>query len=96
MVFHPSWGYFAKDYDLEQVAVEIEGKEPKPNQMGKLIQQAKAQNIHVIFTQPQFSTKSAKLLASEISGEVVLIDPLAENWFQNMRQVAEKLRLTVK
>ncbi len=96
MVFHPSWGYFAKDYGLEQVAVEIEGKEPKPNQMGKLIQQAKAQNIHVIFTQPQFSTKSAKLLAGEISGEVVLIDPLAENWFQNMRQVAEKLRLTVK
>jgi zinc transport system substrate-binding protein len=96
MVFHPSWGYFAKDYGLEQVAVEIEGKEPKPNQMGKLIQQAKAQNIHVIFAQPQFSTKSAKLLAGEISGEVVLIDPLAENWFQNMRQVAEKLRLTVK
>ena len=96
MVFHPSWGYFAKDYGLEQVAVEIEGKEPKPNQMGKLIQQAKAQNIHVIFAQPQFSTKSAKLLAGEIFGEVVLIDPLAENWFQNMRQVAEKLRLIVK
>jgi zinc transport system substrate-binding protein len=96
MVFHPSWGYFAKEYGLEQVAVEIEGKEPKPSQLGKLIQLAKTQNIHVIFAQPQFSTKSAKLLAGEIAGEVVLIDPLAENWFQNMRQVAEKLRLTVK
>lgn len=96
MVFHPSWGYFAKDYGLEQVAVEIEGKEPKPNQMRKLIEQARTQDIHVIFAQPQFSTKSAKLLAGEISGEVVLIDPLAENWLSNMRQVAEKLRLTVK
>lgn len=96
MVFHPSWGYFAKDYGIEQVAVEIEGKEPKPSQLGKLIQLAKAENIHVIFAQPQFSTKSAKLLAGEISGEVVLIDPLAENWFENMRRVAEKLRLTVK
>lgn len=96
MVFHPSWGYFAKDYGLQQVAVEIEGKEPKPSQLGKLIQLAKSQDIHVIFAQPQFSTKSAKLLAGEIAGEVVLIDPLSENWFQNMRQVAEKLRSTVK
>ena len=96
MVFHPSWGYFARDYGLVQVAVEIEGKEPKPNQLGKLIQQAKTEDIHIIFAQPQFSTKSAKLLAGEITGEVVLIDPLAEDWLANMRQVAEKLRLAVK
>ena len=96
MVFHPSWGYFAKEYRLEQVAVEIEGKEPKPNQLKKLIENAIAENIRVIFAQPQFSTKSAKLLATAISGEMVLIDPLSENWFENMRQVAEKLRLTVK
>ncbi|MBU1568539.1 MAG: zinc ABC transporter substrate-binding protein, partial [Proteobacteria bacterium] len=70
MVFHPSWGYFAKEYGLEQVAVEIEGKEPKPNQLRKLIEQARAENIHVIFAQPQLSTKSARLLAGEISGEV--------------------------
>lgn len=96
MVFHPSWGYFARDYGLEQVAVEVEGKEPKPSQMQNLIQEARAQNIHVIFAQPQFSLKSAKLLAGEISGEVVLIDPLAENWFDNMRQVAGKLRVAAK
>ena len=96
MVFHPSWGYFARDYGLEQVAVEIEGKESKPSQLQKLIQEAQAQNIHVIFAQPQFSSKSAKLLAGEIAGEVVLIDPLAENWFDNMRQVADKLRVAVK
>jgi zinc transport system substrate-binding protein len=96
MVFHPSWGYFARDYGLEQVAVEIAGKEPKPNQLRKLIEQAREQDIHVIFAQPQFSTKSAKLLAGEISGEVVLVDSLAEDWLKNMRQVAEQLRLTVK
>ncbi|MDK9708897.1 MAG: zinc ABC transporter substrate-binding protein [Desulforhopalus sp.] len=96
MVFHPSWGYFARDYGLEQVAVEIEGKEPKPAQLHALIKEARAQNIHVIFAQPQFSSKSAKLLAREIAGEVVLIDPLSENWFDNMRQVAGKLRIAAK
>lgn len=96
MVFHPSWGYFARDYGLEQVAVEIAGKEPKPHQLRQLIEQAREQNIHVIFAQPQFSTKSAKLLAEEISGEVILLDSLAEDWLRNMRLVAEKLRATVK
>ncbi len=96
MVFHPSWGYFARDYGLEQVAVEIAGKEPKPHQLRQLIELAREQNIHVIFAQPQFSTKSAKLLAEEISGEVILLDSLAEDWFKNMRLVAEKLRATVK
>lgn len=96
MVFHPSWGYFARDYGLEQVAVEIAGKEPKPHQLRQLIELARTENIHVIFAQPQFSTKSAKLLAGEISGEVVLVDSLAEDWFKNMRLVAEKLRVTVK
>ncbi len=96
MVFHPSWGYFARDYGLEQVAVEIAGKEPKPHQLRQLIEQARSQKIHVIFVQPQFSTKSAKLLAKEISGEVIPLDSLAEDWFKNMRLVAEKLRTAVK
>lgn len=96
MVFHPSWGYFARDYGLEQVAVEIAGKEPKPHQLRQLIEQAREQNIHVIFAQPQFSIKSAKLLAEEISGEVIFLDSLAEDWLKNMRLVAERLRATVK
>ncbi len=96
MVFHPSWGYFAREYGLIQIAAEIEGKEPKPNQLQKLIEQAKEENIHVIFAQPQFSSKSARLLAEEINGEVVMIDNLAENWLQNMREVAAKMRSAVK
>jgi zinc transport system substrate-binding protein len=96
MVFHPSWGYFARDYGLEQVAVEVAGKEPKPHQLRQLIELAREQNIHVIFTQPQFSAKSARLLAKEISGEVLPLDSLAEDWLTNMRLVAESLRTTVK
>lgn len=90
MVFHPSWGYFAASYGLEQVAVEIEGKQPKPAQLKALIRQARELDITVVFAQPQLSQKSAEVIAREIGGEVVLIDPLAENWFENMSQVADK------
>lgn len=96
MVFHPSWGYFAKEYDLEQIAVEIEGKKPKPAQLKELIVHARKEDIRVIFVQPQFSKKNAQLIAREIEGEVVTLDPLAENWLENMKKAAEKLGSSVK
>ena len=96
MVFHPSWGYFAQAYGLKQVAVEIEGKDPKPAQLKELIEHARAKDIKIIFVQPQFSTKSAQLVAKEIGGQVAVADPLAEDWLGNLREVAEKFRAALK
>jgi len=92
MVFHPSWGYFAQEYGLQQVAIEVEGKTPKPAQMRELISYARDHHIRVIFAQEQFSKKSAGIIAREINGEVVSIDPLAENWFANMEEIAHKFK----
>ena len=91
MVFHPSWGYFADTYGLEQVAVEIEGKSPKLAQLQELIENAKAEGVKAIFVQPQFSTKSAETLAREIGGSVILIDPLAEDWLSNLQRVTQQI-----
>lgn len=96
MVFHPSWGYFAHEYGLEQVAVEIEGKKPKPSQLVALIAFAKDNDIRVIFAQPQFSVKSAKLIAREIDGELLTLDPLSENWLENMENVADKFNMVLR
>ena len=96
MVFHPAWGYFAQAYGLEQVPVEIEGKEPKAAQLKELIEYAREKGIKVVFVQPQFSRKSAKVLAQEIGGEVVPVDPLAEDWMDNLREVAEKFKAALK
>ncbi len=96
LVFHPSWGYLAHDYNLKQLAIEIEGKDPKPAQLGKLIEHAREEDIKVIFVQPQFSSKSAKLIAGEINGQVVFADPLAEEWMTNLYDVAEKFRKALK
>jgi len=92
MVFHPAWGYFAHDYGLEQIAIEVEGKNPKPAQLQKLIEKAKKDDIHAIFVQPQFSTKNATVVAREIKGEVIAVNPLSEDWFSNMKIVADKFK----
>lgn len=96
MVFHPSWGYFARAYGLRQRAVELEGKEPKPAELGRLVELAKDEKIDTIFVQPQFSTAAAKTLAETIGGQVAPMDPLAEDWDFNLRKVAKALRKALR
>ncbi|MBN2552117.1 MAG: zinc ABC transporter substrate-binding protein, partial [Spirochaetales bacterium] len=87
-VFHPSFGYFADDYGLEQIAVETGGSEPSARQLARLIQEARGAEVRVIFVQPQFSRKSAETIASEIGGAVVPIDPLARDYIENLERMA--------
>ncbi|MCE5250372.1 zinc ABC transporter substrate-binding protein [bacterium] len=96
MVFHPSWGYFARAYGLEQIPVEIGGKEPKPADLVRLIDTAKRLGIKVVFVQPQFSDRNARTIADAIGGKVIYADPLAENWEQNLKDVAEKMSAALR
>ena len=91
LIFHPAWGYFAADFNLTQVAVEYSGKEPTPKQMARLIKEAKAMKAKVIFASPQFSQRSADTIAHEIKGRVVLIDPLAKDYVDNLLKAAQAL-----
>ncbi len=88
-VFHPAYGYFAESYGLRQVAVERHGKEPAAREVTELIEQARAENAKVIFVQPQFSQRSAKVIAGEIGGAVVPMDPLARDYLGNLQRMAE-------
>ncbi|MCD4738017.1 MAG: zinc ABC transporter substrate-binding protein [Anaerolineae bacterium] len=91
MVFHPSWGYFADEFGLQQLPIESGGQEPSAQELTAIISTAKAAGIRVIFAQPEFSTRAAEMIAREIGGEVQLISPLALDWPANMRQAAEAL-----
>jgi len=91
MVYHPSWGYFADDYQLQQVAIEAEGKEPGARSLVRLIEQARRERVRTIFVQPQFAQGQAKALARAVGARVVAIDPLAADYFANMRRVARAI-----
>jgi zinc transport system substrate-binding protein len=92
MVFHPSWGYFADAYGLRQIPIEIEGKEPKAKEVQELIEAARANGIDAIFVQPQFSTRQAGIIADEIGGRLVVADPLAEEWAENLESIAAAIK----
>jgi len=92
MVFHPAWGYFARQYGLRQIPIEAEGKEPGPRQLAGIVRQGRDLGISVVFVQPQFSDKSAKVIADEMGARVAPLNPLAENWAANLRTAAEAFR----
>ncbi len=92
MVFHPSWGYFARAYGLKQVPIEQEGKEPRPSQLFGLIKRVKKLGIKVILVQPQFSQKAARIISEATGARIVKADPLAYRWDENLLEVAKTLR----
>lgn len=91
MVFHPAWGYFADQYHLEQVAVQVGGQDPSPSELADLVEIARDEAVRVIFVQPTFSSADAEAIAKEIDAEIAFVDPLARDWLQNLQSVATTL-----
>jgi zinc transport system substrate-binding protein len=96
MVFHPAWSYFAKDYGLEQIAIEYQGKEPGARKLQKIIEKGKRLGIKVIFVQKQFSLSIAERIAKMVGATVRQIDPLAEDYLGNMRRTATAISGAMK
>jgi zinc transport system substrate-binding protein len=91
MMFHPEWGYFAKDYGLKMLAIQAEGQEPSAGQLADIINQAKQNQVKVIFTQPEFSPQTAEVIAKQLGIKVIPISALSGDWKNNLQQVTQIL-----
>jgi len=91
LVVHPAFGYLLDIYGIGQLAVEQDGKEPGARRLSELLRTAKSENHRVIFTQPQFSDKSARILMQNLKGSIVSLDPLPEQYSQGMLKLAQAL-----
>jgi len=91
MVFHPALGYFARQYGLEQLSIEFEGKIPTPKHIQGIVEEAKAQHIKYIMIQREFDVENAEIIANETGSKVIQIDPLAYDWPGEMISLARKM-----
>jgi zinc transport system substrate-binding protein len=91
MIFHPALGYFARDYNLNQLSIEFDGKEPSPQQLMHSIALARKENIKAILIQKEFDKENANIIAKEIGGKVIQIDPLSGNWAEEMNNIAKAI-----
>jgi zinc transport system substrate-binding protein len=96
MIFHPSLSYFAKDYNLTQIPIEFEGKEPSPARLKEAITEARKSGIRVIFIQVEFDAENARIIADEIGGKVVQINPLSGDWANNLLRIAGEIKDSFK
>ena len=91
IIYHPALTYFAKDFGLKQYALEVEGKSPSAYHIRAIIDIAKKENIRVILVQKQFDKTKAETIATETGATVTEIDPLNENWAQEIMDITNKL-----
>lgn len=92
LVFHPALGYLARDYDLEQMAIQRGATEPNPAELDRIVRRARERGIRDVFVQPQFSREAAALVADALpGGRVVTVDPLGRSWPEAMRSIGRAL-----
>ncbi|GHT75752.1 zinc ABC transporter substrate-binding protein [Bacteroidia bacterium] len=91
IIYHPALSYFARDYGLKQYAIEADGKEPSPEQIRKIIETAKTENIRTVFIQQEFDRKNAEIVAKETGCKLVVINPLSYHWEEEIIQIAKAL-----
>jgi zinc transport system substrate-binding protein len=96
MIFHPALTYLARDYELEQISIEYEGKEPSPQKLRDLIDMANVEDIRIIFIQAEFDQHNAEMVSDATSAQLIRINPLAYDWLNSMRQILELLRVHLK
>ncbi len=91
LVLHPAWGSLAEDYDLVQLAIEGEGKEPGVRDLERLITEARSAGVRRVLVQPQSDPAPARLVAEAIGAELVALDPFREDWDEAMRAASHRI-----
>ncbi len=96
IAFHPSWGYYTDEYNLEQIPIEKEGKEPSAKYLDEVIKIAGKKKIKTIVIQKQFSTTYARSVARAINAELIILDPLSDDYIENMKEMTDILASALK
>lgn len=89
MIYHPAYTYYARDYGIEQIAIEHDGKEPSLRQTTALIEKAKEHGVKAIFRQPQYSEDKVRAIANDAGAEIITTDPLSEDILSEIERVTE-------
>ncbi len=89
LIYHPALTYYARDYGLQQIAIEDEGKEPSARRIAGIIDRARRDNIRNIFYQSQFPASSVEVIARDINAVAIEIDPLAEDAIANIDNITD-------
>ena len=88
VIYHPILTYFARDYQLEQLAIEEEGREPSASQLKSLIEKARKEKIKFCLIQAEFANRNTTTFINESHTKPMNINPLQGDWNWAMQEAA--------
>lgn len=89
LIYHPAFAYYARDYNLTIIGAMVNDEEPSPQRIAKMVDVAQEYNITAVYQEPQYSSKVMESIASQIGGQVIMVDILSENYLESMENIAE-------
>ena len=92
LIYHPILTYYANEFDLHQIFIEDEGREPSAAQIKEIINSAKAKQVRVLFMQKEFANRNSETIANAVGAEIVDFNPLAYDWEKEMVKVSKSLK----
>ncbi|MFP4020925.1 MAG: metal ABC transporter solute-binding protein, Zn/Mn family [Halanaerobium sp.] len=95
LVYHPSFGYFTEHYGLKMISIEEDGKEPGPRHLQEIIEHARQQGIKNVFYQAEIDSNKTRAAAEELGGEIIKLNPLSQNYIENLKVMAEKMAASI-
>ena len=95
LIFHPALGYFADAYGVNEISVEIDGKNPTSKQLTYLVSFARKRHIKAILVPRQTGALMARSVADSIGGKVIDVDPMAADYIENLKVISSILAKTL-
>jgi len=90
-VFHPAFGFLVEPAGIRQIAIEEGGAVPGSRHVATVIDSARSGHARAVFVQPEFSSTTARNVADAVGAEIVRLDPLAEDYFTNIRYMTAQI-----
>jgi zinc transport system substrate-binding protein len=91
LVSHPALGYYCERYELHQLSVEVEGKDPLPQDIARLMNELQEHPVPVVLIEPQYNKKGALLIAEKLHVPHEEINPYSEDYFGMLNHLTDVL-----
>lgn len=87
VIYHPALTYYARSYNIEQIAIENEGKEPSAKRMAEIIELSRKKGVDCLLYQVEFPRSMVEVIANDMNIEPIEINPLDANPIEFIKDV---------
>ena len=91
LVWRPLLSYFARDYGLQQIAVEIEDSEVTPERIEQVTTFAKSHNAKTFFYQKDLDQRMVETVNKTVKAQMVEFSPMNYSWDEEMLKIASTI-----